>query len=311
MAAFHKIELSLMNRRREKLVGTLYSRGNQTSGYNHYGRQKQIAILCHGFLCTRQYYLIRKIGEGIMENTDIVKHVDNVFSFDFPGNGQSEGEFNSLGGYQKELEDLEDVLSYFRQNKFRVLSIIGHSKGATTVCHYASQHDDVDIVISLAARYNMKRGVKERLGDESFAELHSRKGKTIYNDYSSGKANPIEVTINHYNERMSIDNTRVNGNNITKTKKILFMHGTNDTVIPSDDALSFFKQFQNCSRNTDSDEFAVGDTDDVHRHDAKITSYENEDNAEVHLLDGCGHTFAPPNTNKVINIICKTIEKTS
>lgn len=36
---------------------------------------------------------------------------------------------------------------------------------------YASVYDDVPLVVNIAGRYNMKRGVAERFGEETMAKL--------------------------------------------------------------------------------------------------------------------------------------------
>lgn len=49
---------------------------------------------------------------------------------------------------------------------FTFLYSLGHSKGANDVLLYASIYDDVPLVVSLASRFDMKRGVRQRFGDE-------------------------------------------------------------------------------------------------------------------------------------------------
>lgn len=38
----------------------------------------------------------------------------------------------------------------------------GHSKGANDVLLYASQYDDVPLVVNIAARFDLSRGIKVR-----------------------------------------------------------------------------------------------------------------------------------------------------
>ena len=213
------------------------------------------------------------------------------------GNGASEGRFNGFGGYREELDDLEDVIAHFRKEassakhasvetqggqarggggggggdasrcvpaQYKIVALIGHSKGASTVLHYAAAHDDVDVIVSLAARFDMRVGIRERLGDERMRELETT-GKTTYSNAALTNRREIEVTMHQYQQRISLDNTLINSGTIKKTRKLRFIHGDNDSVIPSKDAQRFADQF---------DEF-----------DASIAD------ARAVILEGCGHSF--------------------
>ncbi|MED6148123.1 hypothetical protein PIB30_050193 [Stylosanthes scabra] len=52
----------------------------------------------------------------------------SAFRFDFAGNGESEGSFQ-YGNYYREVEDLHAVIQHFREQKFVITAIVGHSKG--------------------------------------------------------------------------------------------------------------------------------------------------------------------------------------
>ena len=162
-------DVFIENRRGEQLVGTL-AKSNGPVGEMRTtaaGSRKRLCILCHGFHADRNYHLLKKLSNTILESNNTI---DCVFRFDFSGNGESEGEFKGFGGYESELHDLEDVVAHFRNQKsggaalYEVVALVGHSKGASSVLHYAARHDDVAVVVSLAARHNMRVGIRERLG---------------------------------------------------------------------------------------------------------------------------------------------------
>ena len=44
--------------------------------------------------------------------------------------------------------------------------LLGHSKGANDALLYASKYDDTPFVISISARFDMSRGLKDRFGDD-------------------------------------------------------------------------------------------------------------------------------------------------
>lgn len=78
----------------------------------------------------------------------------NILSFDFEGNGDSQGEFK-IGGLQQEVETIHDVVSWAQSIGFKVQALIGHSKGGNEVLMYAGTYSDVPLVIAIAARYDM------------------------------------------------------------------------------------------------------------------------------------------------------------
>ena len=197
--------------------------------------------------------------------------MDCVFRFDFSGNGASEGEFRGFGGYEAEVHDLEDVVAHFRSQRtggdaaYEVVALVGHSKGASCVLHYAARHDDVPVVVSLAARHDMSRGFRERLGDTRMDELLT-KGSVEYADAAMTNAKSITITRAQFEERIGLDNTVVNSENIRRgVKKLRFVHGLSDTVIPAEDAQAYVVQFD-----------AFDDT---------------ECDAQAILLEGAGHTL--------------------
>ena len=62
-----------------------------------------------------------------------------LFSFDFCGCGRSEGEYISLGHYEK--EDVQCVIEYlFKSKKVSKIGLWGRSMGAVTAIMYASEH---------------------------------------------------------------------------------------------------------------------------------------------------------------------------
>ncbi|KAG8367228.1 hypothetical protein BUALT_Bualt16G0050800 [Buddleja alternifolia] len=130
----------------EILVGMLHETGSNG-----------IVIACHGFLCTKDQPIIVNLAMAL-ENEGI-----SVFRFDFTGNGESDGSFQ-YGNYYKEVEDIRAVIKYFSGVNRKIISILGHSKGANVVLLYASKYHDVDLVVNVSGRYYLDRGIEVRLG---------------------------------------------------------------------------------------------------------------------------------------------------
>ena len=65
-----------------------------------------------------------------------------LFSFDFSGCGQSEGEYISLGHYEK--EDVDCIIEYLlKSKKVSKFGLWGRSMGAVTAIMYASEHPKI------------------------------------------------------------------------------------------------------------------------------------------------------------------------
>lgn len=52
-----------------------------------------------------------------------------------------------------------------------VAAVVGHSKGGDVVLLYAATHDDVPLVVNVAGRFNLQRGLTERFGAEALARV--------------------------------------------------------------------------------------------------------------------------------------------
>ncbi|XVE54072.1 hypothetical protein DITRI_Ditri03aG0052600 [Diplodiscus trichospermus] len=211
------------NKQGEKLVGLLHETGS-----------KEIVILCHGFRSSKDYNTMVNLAAALE------KEGISVFRFDFAGNGESEGSFQ-YGNYSLEADDLHAVVQHFSGGNRVVGAILGHSKGGNVVLLYASKYQDIHIVVNVSGRYNLKRGISERLG-EDFMEKIKMDG---YFDVKN-KAGDVEyrVTEESLMERLRTD---MHGAclKIDKECRVLTVHGSADEIIPFEDALEFAKIIPN------------------------------------------------------------------
>ncbi|XP_012848153.1 PREDICTED: uncharacterized protein LOC105968085 [Erythranthe guttata] len=118
-------KIILENKHGEKLVGLL-----------HETRSNEVVIICHGILCTKEHNIIVNVASAL-ENEGI-----SAFRFDFSGNGESEGLFQS---------------------------------GGVVVLLYASKYHDITAVVNISGRFDLKRGLEERLG-KSYLESLDKDG---------------------------------------------------------------------------------------------------------------------------------------
>jgi alpha-beta hydrolase superfamily lysophospholipase len=103
-------QVEIKNKYGEKMVGEL-----------HKGIKDKLIIICHGYKSSKDHPANRGIAEGLN------KRGWPVFRFDFSGAGDSEGKSTVM--VNKQVEDLETVINYFR-NKYKAIILMGGSLGA-------------------------------------------------------------------------------------------------------------------------------------------------------------------------------------
>ncbi|XP_010503363.1 PREDICTED: uncharacterized protein LOC104780562 [Camelina sativa] len=209
------------NSHNEKLVGLLHETGST-----------EIVVLCHGFRSNKNNQIMNNVAAAIE------KEGISAFRFDFSGNGESEGSFY-YGNYSHEADDLRSVIQYFSKMNRVVPIILGHSKGGDVVLLYASKYHDIRNVINLSGRYDLKKGIKERLG-EDFLERIKQQGFIDVGDGKSG----YRVTEESLTEKLNT-NMHEACLKIDKECRVLTVHGSGDEVIPVEDAKEFAKIIPN------------------------------------------------------------------
>ncbi|CAA7036675.1 unnamed protein product [Microthlaspi erraticum] len=211
----HKIEI--LNSHNEKLVGLLHETGS-----------REIVILCHGFKSNKENTILKNVAAALE------KEGISAFRFDFSGNGESEGSFN-YGNYNYEADDL-----HFSNTNRVVSTIIGYSRGGDVVLLYASKYgNDCNIrnVVNISGRYDLKKGI--RLGD-GYLERIKQHG---FIDAKEGKS-VFRVTEESLMERLNTD-MREACLKIDRECKVLTVHGSEDKVVPVEDAKEFAKIIPN------------------------------------------------------------------
>jgi len=216
-------KIVIRNRYGEKLVGVLHEAGSN-----------DIVVLCHGFRSSKDGRTILSLANALASENI------SIFRFDFSGNGESEGTFE-YGNYYKEVDDLRDVILHFKKHKRGTRAIAGHSKGGNVVILYASMYHDIYKVINLSGRFNLERGIGDRFGDDymerinqhGFIDVEDKTGRIIY-----------RVTTGSLMDRLKTDMQSA-CTSIDPNCRVLTVHGANDDVVPSEDALEFDKYISN------------------------------------------------------------------
>lgn len=153
---------------------------------------------------------------------------------------ESEGSFQ-FGNYISETEDLRSVVEYLRGINRWTVAVLGHSKGGDVVLLYASRYHDTHAVINVSGRYDLKRGIEERLGKnflerlkkDGHIDVKTRRGEGGYQVTEESMMERLNT--NMHDACLSID----------KRCRVLTVHGTADEVIPVEDAREFAKIIPN------------------------------------------------------------------
>lgn len=161
----------------------------------------------------------------------------SAYRFDFSGNGESDGSF-AYGNYMKEVEDIYAVVKHFNAANRTVSAIVGHSKGGDVVLLYASKYHDMRTVVNLSGRYDLKKGIAERLG-EDFMERIKKDGYIDVECQKTGKV-LYRVTEESLTDRLNTDMHEASLK-IEKYCRVLTVHGSADEIIPVEDAYEFSK----------------------------------------------------------------------
>lgn len=203
-------------------------------GILHNAGSSNLVILCHGFRSSKESKTIISLAD-VLTNERI-----SVFRFDFAGNGDSEGSFQ-YGNYWREVDDLRAVILYFSGQKRQVDAIVGHSKGGNVVLLYASIYHDISTVINISGRFDLRRGVEDRLGkdymqrigENGFIDVTDKTGRFLY-----------RVTEESLEDRLSTD-MHAACMSVDQNCRVLTVHGSEDETVPSEDAVEFSKLITN------------------------------------------------------------------
>lgn len=155
--------------------------------FNPNQRALPLVIFCHGYKGFKDWGPWSLVAETLAkENMFFVK-----FNFSHNGTSLSQpNEFSDLEAfsnntYSKELEDLNDVIAYFKNgaHKNRLdlknICLIGHSRGGGIVLLSASQRNDISKIITWASVSDYRKRFNE--GSEIFIKWKSEGVKYIEN----------------------------------------------------------------------------------------------------------------------------------
>ncbi|XP_077212636.1 putative uncharacterized protein YDL057W isoform X1 [Tasmannia lanceolata] len=216
-------KVAISNSHGEKLIGVLHETGS-----------KELVILCHGFRSSKEQKTMVNLA------TALATEGISAIRFDFAGNGESEGSFE-YGNYKREVGDLRAVVQYYSEGKREISAIVGHSKGGDVVILYASVYHDIHTVVNISGRFDLERGIEDRLGKDfmkrikkdGFIDVKDKTGKVEY-----------RVTEESLMDRLTTD-IHAACHSIDKDCRVLTVHGSVDEIVPVEDASEFAKRIAN------------------------------------------------------------------
>ncbi|KAH8951831.1 hypothetical protein BDL97_09G050900 [Sphagnum fallax] len=228
-AAAHVVveKLEVVNAAGVKLVGIL-EEGRK--------RREELCILCHGFQSSKELPALVTIAAAVVQEAGM-----SSFRFDFTGNGESGGEF-AYGNYWREVEDLRAVVEFWRARGRRIVALIGHSKGGNAVLLYASKYQDVGIIVNISGRFDLRRGIRGRLGGKERLQQLKEEGFLDVRDNAGNLE--FRVVKQDIQERLSTDMHRASIS-IPHQCRVLTIHGSADELVPVEDAHEFAKRISN------------------------------------------------------------------
>ncbi|KAJ7294894.1 hypothetical protein O6H91_21G068900 [Diphasiastrum complanatum] len=114
---------------------------------------------------------------------------------------------------------------------------MGHSKGGNAVLLYASKYGEVPVIVNMSGRFALERGIAERLGENFMQEIEEL-GFLFVGD-KSGNVD-YKVTKESLQDRLNTD-MKTACLSISKSCRVLTVHGSWDMVVPVADAYEFDK----------------------------------------------------------------------
>ena len=122
----------------EKAIRLVNSRGDSLDSLLRLGNKKRLIILCHGFGGCKDDFGIKQLSLSLN------KHGYPTFTFDFTGQGKSEGD--SEFDLKQQVSDLEVVMDHFKKT-YPLITLLGGSMGGLISALTAIKRTDITNII--------------------------------------------------------------------------------------------------------------------------------------------------------------------
>lgn len=127
------------------LAGQLLTADQTKIQYTHYkSGHERVIVIAHGFFNNKQVFLMKHIAESLKDTFDVI-------IFDFRGHGKSSGLFEWTS---REKQDLDAVLKYAKEQKYKHIGVMGFSLGAAVALITSSEDRHIQSVIAVSPPYD-------------------------------------------------------------------------------------------------------------------------------------------------------------
>ncbi|NTV23767.1 MAG: alpha/beta hydrolase, partial [Nanoarchaeota archaeon] len=190
---------------------------------------------CHGFNTSKEWYQLLPL---MICRQDIA-----VLTFDFSGNGCSEGKFESMT-LTKEIRDLGEAIDCMhekKQNGQQRLAIIGFSMGGLAGAVQSSMDSRINLYVGVSPLVDPKKTFRRILKDKGFEDW---KIKGFANVQS---INPF--TQKKLNFSFMDDFRRYDINDAAKKLAIpcLIIHGDHDRIVETEEVRKLAASIRDCN----------------------------------------------------------------
>ena len=253
---YKRTDFSITNKRSLKLMCSFWEPFDEEREYT----RLPCVVYLHGNSSSR--------CEAVSEIKYLLPLNITVFAFDFSGCGKSQGEYISLGWYER--EDVESVIEYLRKtNKVSTIGLWGRSMGAVTAIMYGDRDPSIAGMVLDSAFASLKELIEELVKDrvklpEFILNQATKLVKSTIN--KKAKFNLDEIEPKKYAVRCFIpalfchakDDTFVNQHHCKDLsdvyagdKNVVYVEGNHNSTRPryfKDSAAIFFYNTLQCER---------------------------------------------------------------
>lgn len=212
----HKEKISFKNKKGASLKAILYL---PTTRAAH-----SYAVFAHCFTCNKNFKNIKHISQSLTDKGF------GVFSFDFTGLGESEGEFSDTD-FSHNIQDLLAAVDYLKENYTSPSLLVGHSLGGTA-CIYASlEVKSCKAVVSIGSPHEPKH-VKHLLEENIDQIKEDGEAKVNIGGRSFKIKKSFLTDIESQSEKNALDNL---------TASLLILHSPQDKIVGIINAEKLYK----------------------------------------------------------------------
>jgi len=196
-------------------------------------------VLCHGLGNDKESFVVKQLSKRLGRRFRTLR-------FDFRGNGASSGSF-AFGGYDEQALDIEAAVKFLESEGLRVIGVLGHSMGGDSALMFGALSPLArdKRLVNVSGRFQMDRGLREKFSDAQWSALCA--GESIEWPL---KDRSCKVTMNDVDKRRRTDMKGV----VEKIAErgdvfVLTVHGSEDDVIPVEDAHEIHKILSSTGRH--------------------------------------------------------------